>query len=475
VKISVFPRLKKPGNLCGSLGLFLEKENCAVGVNCPPGVVALLRNSLEKENCFRHLILPGANPVNLGGIERFARLEKATEGQGVQLYAPELVSGWIKALLMETDYSSKALKELAFETYKFDAQSCIIGSAPVSVEYLPDNNGFFDSLLRFSFYDMPVKIHFGDAVDLTKEFPACLVGAETLIINLSRHPAIPCAEDSKGMLDDLLEILSVNKVKTAVIPTSEGILLALPADKPEYREYVDENIYELKIASAKLKIIHERDFAHYREAIFPVLVQDEDEKDSILLGMGLGTALHRRMDDSGKFDFKTMLITDSGYKKVFSCIDLLEQSGGKPMEIICGKSMCDAINYFKLVLKKTCNRSIPDIAVSPSEEKKTTQHIMFNNMEVLMVPFPKNSDAYIARVKELNTGDYLIFTESMDNPYFLERNLKGIDTLVAALDTNDDLTRSRHRDRLKAMQEKYKVQRLVIMFPGETAMFSLDI
>jgi hypothetical protein len=92
-----------------------------------------------------------------------------------------------------------------------------------------------------------------------------------------------------------------------------------------------------------------------------------------------------------------------------------------------------------------------------------------------MIPFPKNSDSYIARVKELKTGDFLIFTESMESPFFLEKNLNGIDTLVAALDVNDELTRNRYRDRLKAMQDKYKVQRLVIMFPGETAMFSLDI
>ena len=92
-----------------------------------------------------------------------------------------------------------------------------------------------------------------------------------------------------------------------------------------------------------------------------------------------------------------------------------------------------------------------------------------------MIPYPKNPESYIARIRDLETNEYLVFSETMENPLFLEKNLKGIYTLVVALDSDDELSRARHRDQLKALQKKYKVQRLIMLFPGETAMLDLDV
>jgi len=475
LRFSVFPRPRKSREFHGVLGLYLEIGNTVVGVNCASGIVELFKSSLSSgEELSRYLVLSSANPANLGGIEELADMLKDS-GQNIALCAPRLLDGWLKALMMETDYSSERLKELSFTTYDASKETCLASSPPVNIEYCPDDNGFFDYLLKFTFEGLNISLFYGEAVDLTKKFPEFVYGADVLIANISKYPAIPRNSDSVDITEELISIFADNKIKSSVIPGKEGILLGLPASKPEYRKW-EQDLCELDLGPAKAKIIHEKDFEHYRNSIFPALVQDDEEHDSILLGMGLGAALHKRAENSGKFDFSTMLMTDCSYKKVFSCIDLLDQlERGRRIEVICGKAMSEAINYFSVILQNSYRREMPSFIVSASEENKTTQHIMFNSLEVLMIPYPKKDDAYIARIRDLKTDEYLIFTETVENLFFLGKNLKGVHTLVAALDIKVPEERGEISEKLKAMQEKNSVQRLVILYPGSTIMSDLDI
>ena len=68
----------------------------------------------------------------------------------------------------------------------------------------------------------------------------------------------------------------------------------------------------------------------------------------------------------------------------------------------------------------------------------------------------------------------IISLQNPDDLKFLAPNLKGIYTLVAAFESCRGIEKEIYTEKLKELQKRHAVERLVILFPGETLMFNYE-
>jgi len=406
-----------------------------------------------------HLVLSGPDMLNISGLDQLSSF-LAKEDSLLKIHAPKLFLGWIHALMMETDYNSKKLKELDFESFDAFSACEIMMDKDFSVEYLSPS-AFASYAFRISFKASGgPEIFFCELSNPEAEVPDEFHGAANMIINLAAWQT----KESPPFHEKLVSKLHEARVGTALLPHPEGIMLSLPETDPAFREF-KKNSFDLKIKKDTLvKVFHEQEFKTYRDSIFPVLLEDQKGEGGVVLGLGKGTVLQhdRKMVPS------SVIITSSSYSKIFCCSDLIARPSSNAFEVICGKTMGNALKYFA----RACPVKTREALISESDEKRTTTHELLSSLEVLMIPYPGNPDAFLARIKDTVSGEYLIYTENPDNFEFLAVNLKGIYTLVAAFESCHGMEKDIYMGRLKELQNQYSVERLVILFPGETLMFS---
>lgn len=443
--------------LNGVLGLSISTPKNSFHLNCLPEMKELFEDK-EKE---QHLVISSPAMLNICGLDKLAAI-LTKEKRLMKIHAPKLFSGWLQALMMETNYKSKNLKDLAIESFDAFSNTRIIDDAAIAIEYLkPSDFASYAFRLTFGLKNNP-SIFFCELSNPDAPVPEEFKGAANLIVNLTAHQMNASPDFHKKLVMKLQEA----GIGTAILPHQEGIMLTLPETDPDFIE-MKNGIFELKVGKeCAVRIIHELEFKTYREAIFPVLLEDEKGKGGVILGLGKGTVLQhdRKMVPS------SVIITSSSYSKIFCCADLVARPSSNAFEVICGKTMASALKYFE----RSCPVRIPSAFISESDEKRTTQHELLSSLEVLMIPYPGNPDAFLARIKDTISGEYLIYTENPDNLSFLAPNLKGIYTLVAAFESCKGFEKELYTRKFQELQQQYKVERLVLLFPGETLMFNCE-
>ena len=457
MKIKVFPRPKRSGSLNGVLGLFASTTKNSFCLNCLSETPELLANKEKSQ----HLLLSSPAMLNICGLDRLAS-SLAKEKTSLKIHAPKLFSGWLHALIMETDYKSQSLKKLDFECFDAFSTSKILDDGDFFIEYLkPSDFASYAFRLSFSTGNNPA-IFFCELSNPESPLPEEFRGAANMIINLAAHQTHETPDLHKRLISKLHDA----GIGTAILPHPEGIMLTLPETDPEFLE-MKKDCVELSIKKdCVVKILHEQEFKTYRDAIFPVLLEDEKGGGGVILGLGKGTVLqHDR-----KAVPSSVIITSSSYSKIFCCADLIARPASNAFEVICGKTMANALKYFG----KSCPVKTREALISESDEKKTTKHSLLSSLEVLMIPYPGNPDAFLARIKDTVSGEYLIYTENPDDLKFLAPNLTGIYTLVAAFESCRGIEKEMHTAKLKELQTRHAVERLVILFPGETLMFNYE-
>ena len=68
----------------------------------------------------------------------------------------------------------------------------------------------------------------------------------------------------------------------------------------------------------------------------------------------------------------------------------------------------------------------------------------------------------------------LIFTETLDEIEFLEEKINNIYTLVVSVGTLDAKQNAGQTEKLKEMQQKYEIQRLIVLYSGGTVISDLN-
>ena len=426
-------------------------------MNCLSGMKELFEDK-EKE---QHLVISSPAMLNICELDRLTAF-LAKEKTPLKIHAPQLFSGWLHALMMENDYKSKNLKAVEIESFDAFSTVRILDGEDFDVEYLkPSEFASYAFRISFKTKNNPV-IFFCELSNPEAAVPEEFRGAANMIVNLASHQINETPDFTKKLIEKLHDA----GIGTAILPNHKGIMLALPETDPEFRE-MKSGTFELKInKECIVKVLHELEFKTYREAIFPVLLEDEREEGGVILGLGKGTVLQhdRKMLPS------SVIITSSSYSKIFCCADLVARPSSNAFEVICGKTMANALQYFE----RSCPVRTRTAFISESDEKRTTKHSLLSSLEVLMIPYPGNPDAFLARIKDTRSGEYLIYTENPDDLKFLAPNLKGIYTLVAAFESCKGVEKEIHTEQLKKLQKEYAVERLVILFPGETLMFNYE-
>jgi hypothetical protein len=461
MRINVFSRPGKLSTLPGVLGFALKSGNCFFSINCHNAIVREASENMKKGG-ESHIVLPSAVPVNFSGLESLSVILK-NGSENLFLHAPKLLHSWLKALITEKDYSSETLRGIKFETYDAPYGSNIFECAGFRAEYIPGVNAFFDYIFKFSIKGSAIRFFYAELADLNAPFPDCIKGADILILNLACYPAV------NGNIEKIDSSMAENNIKAVILPFPDGIKLITPS-RDRCFQRTEKERYVFDADGCQAEVYHEKDFREYHDSIFPVLVEDENSGDSILLGMGLGAVLRQRLNKFAGHSFSSALITSDSYAKVFCCIDLASQLGGRPLEIICGQAMSEALNYFKIIAENSRGRNFPEAVVSESVEDKSTRHILFNALELLMIPIPGGGGGdYIARIYDTLNDEYLLYTENLENSFFIEKNLKGIDTFIVA-------TRKAAQEKyLIEVQKRLRVERLIILLPGRTEVTHLEV
>jgi len=463
------------------LGLWLEAPGVCAAINCLPQHPELCAEALSASPDTRvAMAFGGLNPANLGGIWNLAEFWSAEDSlfpARLSLAAPGQLCGWVKALMQETDYSSRVLSEISFLKYPSDRPAAVMSENGLHIEHIPDMGGCFDSIFQIRVDGSSFRCYFCELADLSAAWPELLAAADLLILNIARAPSIPLPEAEAGDLHEIvLARLAASGVKSAIIPSEKGLMLTLPSLSPERREYAKER-HEIEWGGIKISVLHDALLPHYRNSVFPVSVQDERDSEAVLLGVGFGAALHRRIPSSGKqFEFTTLLAPLNSYRRLFACLDIWEQSAGRPFRIIAGKHMAEAIRCFSSLYCSTYRR--PGVTIPSlwkSDENRSTEHLLYGDMEVLVIPYPAPSDACLVRLWDSRTKEYLLFAESLENLVFLEKNLPGLQTLAVSFDGVSEKVLSESFEMLRRLQKKHDVQRLILLSPDETRMVDLTI
>jgi hypothetical protein len=488
LRINVFPRPGGAENFSGGLGLVLENTETVIGINglskvfsnlnqkvYPADEIQALLDSFDGEviddDRERHWLLGSINPFNLGGLDDLADklLEKQCTDK-LRVHAMKPLCGWLEALVLEKDYKSPELKKFSIQPFDGDDAGTVIDSGGINLRYIQENNGWADSIFKLDIVDLDLDVYFVELADYQAEFPEILKDADILILNFTSE----FTDGSDEFCTDILDVLSAHKVKTAIMPSSKGILLTLPGSDRNYRQ-LEPDSYDLQLKDVKASVVYEKSFERYRQSIFPVLVEDEKQTGGILLGVDLGTSLCLRVGAIAKHCLSTLVIPSESYRKVFACIDFLDLSRRSKIEIICGKSMSEAINYFKFISTKVFHRAIPvDTRLLASDEARTTAHALYSWLEVLMIPYPGTAGGFLARIHDLETDEFLLYSENLENLPFLERNLSGISNLIVAIEKLSKEDAKILFEKLKKMQARNEVQRLVLLIPGGSFMSDLD-
>ena len=473
MNINVFPRLSKKSKLSGTLGLYLETDESAIAINCLPQVFNMLSNE-NNDLREKSMILGSICPLNLAGIEKLAQ-QLHEHPDTIQLIAPDKIDGWLQALMREVDYSSEALRDLSLSKYSISEPVAVLEQPRIAVCTEAPESQFFEYAFRFLIRDSKMRFFFAELLDLDSEFPESVRKADLLVLNTSRYPGIAKGLDKEQFQSKLIQKLADNQVRSAFIPTEDGILLVLPSKVPRHLDVIKDSSYSFSFDGLKATIVHENDFSEYKRASFPLILEPEGSDERVLLGLEKGSMLHQRANSTGNFDFSTVILAGNSYQKVFGTVDMISQVGEEGLDVICGRTMGIASSYLSnLYVKKYAVPANEYAHICASDDNLTTPHVALNTLEIVMIPYPDDSDSYIAEVKDITTNEVLIFTETLDYIEFLEEKIQGVYTLVVSVGTLDAKKNSVQTDKLKAMQQKYEIQRLIVLYSGGTVISDLN-
>ena len=473
MNINVFPRLSSKSKLSGTLGLYLETEDSAIGINCLPGVFELVSN-VDNINRQKSFVFGSVSPLNLAGIESLADLESRFPKR-FNYVAPNQIDGWIQALMIETDYSSQALRDISMSTYSTDKAVIALEQKNVVICTDAVGNSFFEYAFRIVVKGSKMRFYYAELLDIDAKFPPSLHKADLLVLNISRFPAIAKGLDKEQFLEKLIQKLDDNNVRSAFIATEEGILLVLPSKVPRHSDIITELTYSFSFNGLKATVVHENDYSEYRRDSFPLILEPEDKNGRILLGLEKGSTLHKRVNRTGHFDFSTVILADNSYRKVFGAVDLISQVVDNKLDIVCGRTMGIATSYFSDLYNKHYGVAQNENAqVCSSDDDFSTPYVAFDSLEILMIPYPGDTDSYIAQVLDITTGEKLIFTETLNNMQFLEEKIKDIYTLVISVGTLDAKQNACQTEKLKGLQQKYEIPRLIVLYSGGTVISDLN-
>jgi len=473
MNINVFPRLSSKSKLSGTLGLYLETDESAIGINCLPSVFEKVANA-DNDQRDKSVVLGSICPLNLAGIESLAN-RICTSSDDISLVAPDQIDGWLQALMIEVDYSNQNLREIAIT--KYSTAEAVVALEQPQVVVCTDavNNKFFEYAYHFVVKESNMRFFFAELMDIDAEFPESMQKADLLVLNTARFPGVARGLDNEEFQEKLIKKLADNNVRSAFIPTEDGILLVLPTKVPRHIDVIKDDSYSFSFAGVKATIVHENDFEEYKRASFPLILEPEESDGRVLLGLEKGSTLHQRVNSGGNFDFSTIILAGNSYQKVFGAVDMMSQIGEEGLDVICGRTMGIATSYFYDLFHKHYGAEPNEHArICASDDNFATPHVALDTLEILMIPYPGGSDSYIAQVKDITTGEVLIFTETLDEIEFLEEKINGIYTLVVSVGTLDAKQNAEQTEKLKDMQQKYEIQRLIVLYSGGTVISDLN-
>jgi len=465
MNLNLYPQMTTPNPPPGILAIQLQLKDYAIVINS----TSLLFKNLFANNANTKFIVGSLDTLNFSSLKILSK--ELIANDNFEIIAPNNLSEWFKALIIEENYDNDYLKKLDITKYDTEFNNILISNDEIKIEYISEINSFSKYILNISLPNSELVCFYCEVLEILDDFPLCMKFADILFLNLLNINL------TQELEEKLLVILKNNNIKSAIFNTNAGIMLTLPQSVPLYRELNRENSYEMDLLNIKCKVFHQKYSSMTRSSVLPIVIEDDVGISSVLLGLNYKTILFYQQVLANKYETLSFILPESNYKDVLQCVNLSEHMKLKT-NILCGQYMSLAIESLKtstanpMLSKNNTN----DVDFTVASINQITRHII-GNFEFVMIPYKNNSTSYISRIQDLQTGEFLVFTENTDNLLFLEKTLKGISTLVFALHlgkNHNDETNSLISS-LQQLQNNNNIPRLIIMSQLETLFFDLDL
>ncbi len=462
MNLNLYPKINPQTPSPGTLALKLSTKKFSIIINTTSNLFNTIDTSPNIE-----LIFGSLDSLNFSTLNSIN--DKLVKNTNFKVHAAKILSKWLEALIEEESQSSKKYNDSQISEYAIDTNEILISNDKIQIEYIYEYNDFSKYILKITFPQSELVCFYCEVAEITSDFPLCMKCADILFLNLVN---MKIEEDYHLKL---LKVLKDNDIKSAIFHTNEGIMLSLPQSKPIYRELIKKNTYEMNILDIKCELFYQKYSSMTKSTVLPITIENETAESCILLGLNYKSILNYQQALAEKYKSSAFILPASNYKNVLECVRLSEHID-KSINIICGKFLNAAVQSLRdsTVHNSLNKKSASEIEFTSVAPDAISRHIV-GDFELVMIPYVNSSNSYISRIKDIQTGEFLIFTETIDDLQFLEKTLKGISSLVFTLSLNERESNDNIINLLQNLQAKNKIPRLIIMSPKETLFFDLDL
>ncbi len=448
MKINIFPKLRKQKkNSSQALGINLEFNNSFISINNLPNQLESIEEHENKDIIFTDLNSDNITPIS-------SIVKHINNSVDLNLHIPKNLEGWLKAIILEEDYSSKKLQEVTPIHYDNGIEEDILTNENITITRKNVSNSSFKELLDIHITSLQTRIFYCELGDITKEVPIEIVGADILFVSI---PGYLSVENCNVTIELLLESLRKNNVNSAIFATETGLLLTLPQTVPIFKEEQKGYPYKLDIGPVKCSVYYNK-YKNKAKDFIPITIEDDNKQNRMLLGM-YDSMYQYYGTLSEEYDFSSIILANSSYKEVVLSHGLsnLKQN----INMFCGETMHKAILYFKDYAEKYRGDTVDlfNFYISPLKEIK--KHVIAD-FEVVMIPYSNDHSFSVTRIKDVSSNEFLVFTETINNLEFLDKVLKGVDNLIIMVKNNELTLLDDKVDELKELQNKHNIERMVI-------------
>ncbi len=465
MKVKVLSAPGKASALPGVLSLGIKSPDTHAVINCLPDSVKILNDKSEIPRS-RHLILNDICPLNTSGFKELAEFIDHSE-EAPTILCPPSLSKWTKALLFEQNYQSKKLTRLQINSSNSEL---LLESMFFRIRKIGSSSEFCTNILQVE-SESPLHIFFIELGSINADIPELLNQADIVFINLSGFPS-RISEDKlfneKFMQQAVAQKLAAHGIRTALLPSSSGIIILKPSDDPSFRKTMKE--CKIKSASVEFTVIHENSFETLKNTSSPLISISPDKgHGEFLLGFDATASLCARKKSSPLTNPPSFpVLSGCSYRTAAVAIDFRRQTerNQAPLHFCTCALMKQAIDLMDQAVKGASGKSLSYIQTIAIQENATQKLLGEYTLELEATD--KNGTVHMIKLRELKSSDSLIYAPDQDSllkgrPQFLN----GVNMLLLHSESPD-------LERLKKIQETFKIAKMLILSRSGTHMYDLE-
>lgn len=459
MKINIFPKLRKQKkNSSQALGINLEIDNSVISINNLPGQLQ------NKDYDNQDIIFTDLNSDNISEVSSLAKCLK--ESKDINLHIPTQIEGWLKAIILEEDYSSQLLQDVKPKAYDASKDALIISNEDLTITRKKTSNSMFKEVLDINILSLQTTVFFCELDDFDKEFPLELKDADIVFLSV---PLYFKQNEDDETIELLLDIFRKYNVKSVILATETGLLLNLLQSVPIFQEEQKSYPYELNVGKVKCSIFYNK-YNNKTKDFIPIAIEDDKNQNRMLLGI-YDSMYQYYTAFPEQYDFSSIVLANSSYREVILSYALANL---KPnINVFCGEVMHTAMQYFKNYVEKYRDKFDPLFQFYIYSNEHIKQYKV-GDFEVVMLPYPEDHSHLVTRIKELSSKEFLVYTETIHNLDFLAKTLKGVQNLVIMIKDNEIELLDKKLDKLKKIQNEYCIERMIIASKDGTEIFCCD-